>query len=642
MAVSPVNVARVSYNLRAMNLMRTVQSSQLGIFRTQNQLSTGLRFQQPSDDPVRSAQATSLNTHMDVLRNVQGNLSSANASMTQSESAMQDAVDLVRQAYDVASQAASDSISADERKSLMGVVDSLLEQTVAVGNRTHLGNYLFSGLNSAQRPFALTNGAVRFNGDNGRRAAILDSDLSQDTFTISGLDFFGAGSRRVAGTVDLNPMVTTDTRLTDLFGATSTGIDTGRMMISDGGTPLEVDITGCATVGDVIDRLNDRMPPSLQASLGGSGIVIGSTAAGPANIRVTDVAGGTTSVKLGINSITPQPVINGLDLNAKLTPRTSIVQLLGGAGLNLSPGIMVRVGSQAAAVDFTGAQTVEDVLNRINATNLGVHAAISGDGKHLDVTSRVSGVDMSIEENGGSVAAALGIRTLSGASTIAELNDGKGVTTVAGNDFRIVTADGSQIDIDLDNVDLAHGSLQDILNLINTTGGGRVSASLGAAGAGITIADNTAGAGALRIERLNVSPAIDWLGLTGAAAGNQIVGGEINPVRVDSAFTGMVELRRALDADDTKNITNAAERIKRTLESMQRVQGEMGAKAQTMLRRTERMTDEQTSTTTMLSDVRDVDLTEAIVRFQQMQTALEANLSTSSRIMNLSLFDYLR
>jgi len=176
----------------------------------------------------------------------------------------------------------------------------------------------------------------------------------------------------------------------------------------------------------------------------------------------------------------------------------------------------------------------------------------------------------------------------------------------------------------------------------HTAGGGRVTASLGAAGAGLTISDNTAGAGSLSIQRLNVSPAIDWLGLAKPAVGNQIVGNEINPVRVDGVFTGMVELRRALDGDDTKNITDAAERIKRTLESMQRVQGEMGAKAQTMLRRTDRMTDEQTSTTTMLSDVRDVDLSEAIVRFQQLQTALEANLSTSSRIMNLSLFDYLR
>lgn len=642
MAVSPVNIARVSYNLRSANLLRTVQGSQLGLFRTQNQLATGLRFQTPSEDPVRAARATRLDGKIDILKNVQSNLDTANASLREDEEAMQDAVDLVRQAYNVASEAASDSISTDERKSLVTVIDSLLEQSVAVGNRTHLGQYLFSGLTSAERPFELTGDSVRFHGDDGRRSAILDSDLSQDAFTISGLDFFGSGSQRVVGSVDLDPMVTLDTRLRDLDGATSSGIDTGRMMISDGTTSIEVDISGADTVGDVIDLLNDQMPSTLDASLGGSGIQIGSSSVGPVNITVADMAGGTTSVKLGINATTPQPSIAGLDLNAKLTPRTRIVQLLDGSGIDLSAGIRIRMGSQTANVDFTGVETMEDVINRINATDLGVHAEISPDGTALNVTSRVSGVDMSIEENGGTVASALGIRTLHGGARLADLNDGDGLTTVEGDDIRIVTADGSQIDIDLDDIDTTNGTLADMIGLLNTAGGGRITASLSSSGGGVLITDNTAGGGTLQIQRLNVSPALDWLGLAVNAAGNQLVGSDVYPVRVDSVFTGMLELREALNQDDPQMITRAGERIDRTLQQMQKVQGELAAKAQVMLRRTERIDDESTFTTTLLSDVKDVDLTEAIVKFQQIQTALEANLSTSQRIMGLSLFDYLR
>lgn len=642
MAVSPVNIARVSFNLRTSNLLRTVQGSQLGLFRTQNQLATGLRFQSPSEDPVRAARATRLDGKIDILKNVQGNLGTANATLRDGEQAMQDAVDLVREAYNTASEAASDSISTDERKALVTVIDSLLEQAVAVGNRTHLGQYLFSGLTSAQRPFELGGSSVRFHGDNGRRNAILDSDLSQDAFTISGLDFFGSGSQRVLGSVDLDPMVTLDTRLRDLDGATGNGIDTGRMMISDGATPIEVDISGADTVGDVIDLLNNQMPSTLSASLGASGIQISSSTLGPVSITVTDVAGGTSSVKLGINATTPQPAIAGVDLNARLTPRTRIVQLLDGSGMDLSAGIRIRMGSQVANVDFTGVETMEDIINRINATDLGVHAEISPDGTALNVTSRVSGLDMSIEENGGSVAAALGIRTLHGGARLADLNDGDGVTTVEGDDIRIVTADGSQIDVDLDDIDTTNGTLADVIGLMNTAGGGRITASLGSSGAGIIITDNTAGGGALQIQRLNASPALDWLGLSVNATGNQLVGGDVYPVRVDSVFTGMLELRDALGQDNPQMITRAAERIDRTLQQMQKVQGELAAKAQVMLRRSDRIDDESTFTTTLLSDVKDVDLTEAIVKFQQIQTALEANLSTSQRILGLSLFDYLR
>ena len=61
-----------------------------------------------------------------------------------------------------------------------------------------------------------------------------------------------------------------------------------------------------------------------------------------------------------------------------------------------------------------------------------------------------------------------------------------------------------------------------------------------------------------------------------------------------------------------------------------------------MIDRADRADYEATATEVMRSDVRDADLAEAIVRFQQMQTALQANLSTASQVMNLSLLDFLR
>lgn len=53
------------------------------------------------------------------------------------------------------------------------------------------------------------------------------------------------------------------------------------------------------------------------------------------------------------------------------------------------------------------------------------------------------------------------------------------------------------------------------------------------------------------------------------------------------------------------------------------------------------MENEVTAAQVLLSDVRDVDIAEAVIRFQQMQTALQANMSTASRVLNLSLIDFL-
>ena len=47
------------------------------------------------------------------------------------------------------------------------------------------------------------------------------------------------------------------------------------------------------------------------------------------------------------------------------------------------------------------------------------------------------------------------------------------------------------------------------------------------------------------------------------------------------------------------------------------------------------------STQELLSEVEDLDYTEAVTKFQQAQTALQASLLTGSQILNTSLLDFL-
>ena len=113
-------------------------------------------------------------------------------------------------------------------------------------------------------------------------------------------------------------------------------------------------------------------------------------------------------------------------------------------------------------------------------------------------------------------------------------------------------------------------------------------------------------------------------------------------MKVDSPFTALLELREALASDDSEGISAAGRRLTTSLDCMQETQGKLAAKAAMMLGRTDRIENERTAVRILQSDIRDVDMTEAIVRFQQVQTALQANLASASRVMNLSLLDYLR
>jgi flagellin-like hook-associated protein FlgL len=52
------------------------------------------------------------------------------------------------------------------------------------------------------------------------------------------------------------------------------------------------------------------------------------------------------------------------------------------------------------------------------------------------------------------------------------------------------------------------------------------------------------------------------------------------------------------------------------------------------------MEDATYATQEYVSKLRDLDYTEAITRFQSAQVALQASLMTGSRLMSLSLMDY--
>ncbi len=644
MAVIPLSVSRVSLNLRAQSLLEAVRVNQVGMFRVQNQLATGLRFLQPSDDPRGATRVLTLDGRLDRLNQIERNVQAANAVLTEAESAAQDAVNLMREAQGLALESVGDSSSTDERRTLAVVADSLLDQLRRIGNRKHLDTWLFGGdfggsQSDSDGPFVVRGGGVLYRGDAGTQETAVESDLTAGAFTLPGSDFFGAVSSQVIGSLDLNPILTLETRLADLRGAGGSGVSLGSIVVSDGVTQSTIDLSATDTVGDVLDRLNNGLPGGVIASLGTSGILIGFSGAGASSVTISDPDGGRTAADLGIaGSFSTLFSSTTGDLDPILRDHTAIPALRGGAGLTLSQSLRITNGALSADLNFAGAQTMQDILSRINQADLGVWARLASDGRRIELINRLSGTDMSVGELGGTLATQLGIRSFRADTTLASLHDGRGVGTVSGPDLRISTRSGASFIVDVDGLT----TIQDVINAINGAAGGSVTASLTTTGNGLRLIDNTAGAGTFAVAAVEQSPAVVDLGLDVIAAGGEILGRDVAQVRTDSAFTALMELREGLQNDDRIAITRAAERLERVLQRMQEAQGRLAATAKTMDERQERIEAERAATQILRSDVRDVDVAEAAVRFQQLQTALQANLQTGSRILNLSLLDYLR
>jgi flagellar hook-associated protein 3 FlgL len=456
---------------------------------------------------------------------------------------------------------------------------------------------------------------------------------------VDGNEVFGALSSRIQGSADLTPAITAGTRLADLRGATDGGVLGGAIVISNGATTKTVDLSTADTIGNVIDLINAAAVGGITASIapGGAGILINVT--GADNVTITD-SGGTCATDLGIVRTIPAGAgvgITGASLNPNLTALTDFSDLRGGLGIDLS-GLIISNGQNTSTIDLSTATTVEDLLNRINHSGTGVLARLSANGTGIDIFNPVQGTQMTVAENGGTTAADLGVRSFSPGSMLSELNGGRGVNTVAGADIQVTRRDGTNFSVDLSGLN----TIQDVINAINTAdAGGGVTASFATTGNGIVLTDSTVG-GSLTVRSLNASPAAADLGIQGSSATGVINGTDVNSVEATGIFGNLGKLRSALLSSDQAGITNAAEMLQIDLDRLTRLHGQVGAQVKEFEARQNRLADQNVATKAMLSDLEDTDFNEAITRFQTLQTALQANLQTTGRMLDLTLLDFLQ
>jgi flagellin-like hook-associated protein FlgL len=289
-------------------------------------------------------------------------------------------------------------------------------------------------------------------------------------------------------------------------------------------------------------------------------------------------------------------------------------------------------------VDLSSATTVEDLHNAINSSKTGVLAKINDAGNGIDLVNPTQGVQMTIAENGGTTAADIGIRSLAPSTKLADLNGGRGVQTSSGAELQISRQDGTSFQVEIGGAQ----TVQDVIDAINTAdAGGGVTASFATTGNGIVLNDSTTGPDTLRVISINFSTAATDLGLDQAPAGSTLTGKDTNGIEVPGVFGNLAKLQTALQANDQAGITAAAEGLKSDYDRIVRVRGETGARVQELTARQSNLEDENLATTGLLSNLKDTDFTEAISRFQTLQTSLQASLQTTARILNLSLMDFL-
>lgn len=242
---------RLSTNLIYQQNMDSVMNAQSRWQDTSVQLSTGLKVNKPSDDPLAASQAVMVkqsqaqNEQYGVARTF------ATQSMSQEESILQNVTSSIQDAQTLIVQAGDGTLSNDDRSSLATKLQGIKDQILNLANSTDgNGRYIFAGYKSDKPPFTsdATTGAVTYNGGTDSISQQVDASRTM-VINHTGSQVFDA----LTGDAVKEPDGTTGE--SDLFKTIDTALTALKTAKED--FPNDTDYT------DAIDKTNRGLRNSL-------------------------------------------------------------------------------------------------------------------------------------------------------------------------------------------------------------------------------------------------------------------------------------------------------------------------------------------------------------------------------------------
>jgi len=228
---------------------------------------------------------------------------------------------------------------------------------------------------------------------------------------------------------DLNPALTKTTPLSNLLGTKAYG------RIVSAGPNNDILLTAVRNGAE----FNDVVVEFVSGGVAGNEEVTFNSVTKTLTVKVQAGVSTATQVAASISAEgTFTALVDSRDASSQAYAGSGQVEVAnfgaitsGGSGevLDTASGLMLTNGGKTVTLNTSSAQTVEDLLNLINGTGLGLLAEINATANGINVRSRLSGTDFTIGENGGVLATQLGIRTYVGGTQLSALNRGLGVPT---------------------------------------------------------------------------------------------------------------------------------------------------------------------------------------------------------------------
>lgn len=238
---------RITGSMMRDGALEGLNANAMSLARLQEQISSGMLLNRPSDDPAQVRQAMKIRDTLSELGQLTRNINAANQTVSAADVALGGATELLQRAGELAIQGANGTYSGADRQKIGLEVAQLAEQLVQLASTRVAGAYIFSGFQTDVPPYTTPAGA--YQGDAGAVMARIAPGTSVQV-NLVGSTVFGPA------------LAALQTLATEL--AAGTAVTSGT--IATLSAAQDTLVSGRAAIGALQNRLDDTSGIMAQAT----------------------------------------------------------------------------------------------------------------------------------------------------------------------------------------------------------------------------------------------------------------------------------------------------------------------------------------------------------------------------------------
>jgi flagellar hook-associated protein 3 FlgL len=210
---------RITTQMTTAGVLGNINNVQQQLATTQQQLSTGLRINQPSDDPYGASLAIQLKNDLSNLGNYQSSVTDGTAWASAADTSLTNVMSMLQRAQELTVQASNGDESSTDLSATADEIDQLADAMKQEANAQYNGQYVFSGTATGTAPYSSSTGDT-FQGNTGAITRTIGPSANlQVNVDISGL--LGSGTSSADGKLlDTLRTIASDMRSGNASGVT--------------------------------------------------------------------------------------------------------------------------------------------------------------------------------------------------------------------------------------------------------------------------------------------------------------------------------------------------------------------------------------------------------------------------------------